>query len=165
MTSAKSLKPFLTMWTCLRSYGWRCCCEAFHQVSTINFKQLSNHWERKSGSESSSFANKATRAAWSCVWNRKVNLAWELSAPPKFFPQFCSGSRIQKKTWPRSIERSSCYSWGRNAAMALVLANDEKDYQIQPTASTPAVDTSSWPLLLKNYDKREFLSFSVRATS
>ncbi|CAF9922994.1 MAG: centromere/microtubule-binding protein cbf5 [Gomphillus americanus] len=37
--------------------------------------------------------------------------------------------------------------------MALVLANDEKDYQIQPTASTPAVDTSSWPLLLKNYDK------------
>ena len=49
--------------------------------------------------------------------------------------------------------------------MALVLANDEKDYQIQPTASTPAVDTSSWPLLLKNYDKREFLSFSVRATS
>lgn len=31
------------------------------------------------------------------------------------------------------------------------------DYAIKPTAVTPSVDTSSWPLLLKNYDKREFL--------
>ncbi|KAI0408035.1 pseudouridine synthase [Xylaria palmicola] len=27
------------------------------------------------------------------------------------------------------------------------------DYSIKPTAVTPAVDTSTWPLLLKNYDK------------
>ena len=27
------------------------------------------------------------------------------------------------------------------------------DYTIKPQSSTPALDTSSWPLLLKNYDK------------
>jgi len=35
----------------------------------------------------------------------------------------------------------------------MVLANDEADYAIKPEASTPALDTSSWPLLLKGYDK------------
>lgn len=29
------------------------------------------------------------------------------------------------------------------------------EYTIKPQAVTPAVDTSQWPLLLKNYDKRE----------
>lgn len=42
--------------------------------------------------------------------------------------------------------------------MALVLGNDEKDYAIKPEASTPALDTSTWPLLLKNYDKRKFFA-------
>ena len=42
--------------------------------------------------------------------------------------------------------------------MALVLANDEADYSIKPEAVTPALDTSSWPLLLKSYDKRTSLS-------
>lgn len=40
--------------------------------------------------------------------------------------------------------------------MALILANDEADYAIKPEATTPALDTSTWPLLLKNYDKRKF---------
>ena len=31
----------------------------------------------------------------------------------------------------------------------------EEEHTIKPQAVTPAVDTSSWPLLLKNYDKRE----------
>lgn len=31
----------------------------------------------------------------------------------------------------------------------------EEEYTIKPQAVTPAIDTSSWPLLLKNYDKRE----------
>lgn len=31
----------------------------------------------------------------------------------------------------------------------------EEEYSIKPQAVTPAIDTSSWPLLLKNYDKRE----------
>jgi H/ACA ribonucleoprotein complex subunit 4 len=39
--------------------------------------------------------------------------------------------------------------------MALVLANDEKDYAIKPEASSLPVDTSTWPLLLKDYNKRE----------
>jgi H/ACA ribonucleoprotein complex subunit 4 len=33
----------------------------------------------------------------------------------------------------------------------------EEEYAIKPQAVTPAIDTSSWPLLLKNYDKRKFL--------
>lgn len=31
----------------------------------------------------------------------------------------------------------------------------EEDYSIKPQAVTPSLDTSDWPLLLKNYDKRE----------
>jgi hypothetical protein len=30
----------------------------------------------------------------------------------------------------------------------------EDEYSIKPQAVTPALDTSNWPLLLKNYDKR-----------
>jgi H/ACA ribonucleoprotein complex subunit 4 len=38
--------------------------------------------------------------------------------------------------------------------MAMVVAQKETgtDYTIKPEAITPAVDTSSWPLLLKNYN-------------
>jgi H/ACA ribonucleoprotein complex subunit 4 len=39
--------------------------------------------------------------------------------------------------------------------MAMVVSQKEVDYSIKPEAVTPAVDTSTWPLLLKNYDKRE----------
>ena len=42
--------------------------------------------------------------------------------------------------------------------MTMILDNGEKDYSIKPEASTPALDTSSWPLLLKNYNKREIVS-------
>jgi hypothetical protein len=37
--------------------------------------------------------------------------------------------------------------------MAMVISQKEVDYSIKPEAVTPAVDTSTWPLLLKNYDK------------
>ncbi len=40
--------------------------------------------------------------------------------------------------------------------MATVVAKqeaDEEEYTIKPQASTPAVDTSEWPLLLKDYNK------------
>lgn len=33
---------------------------------------------------------------------------------------------------------------------------EEEEQVIKPQAVTPAVDTSTWPLLLKNYDKRAF---------
>ena len=39
--------------------------------------------------------------------------------------------------------------------MAMVLTNDEADYSIKPENSTPALDTTAWPLLLKGYDKRK----------
>lgn len=29
----------------------------------------------------------------------------------------------------------------------------EEDFTIKPEAVAPAIDTSNWPLLLKNYDK------------
>jgi hypothetical protein len=35
------------------------------------------------------------------------------------------------------------------------------DYSIKPEAVAPAVDTSTWPLLLKNYDKREFQAWQI----
>ena len=39
--------------------------------------------------------------------------------------------------------------------MALVKKqHDEDDQIIKPEAVTPALDTSSWPLLLKNWDQR-----------
>lgn len=34
----------------------------------------------------------------------------------------------------------------------------EEDYSIKPQAVTPSLDTSNWPLLLKNYDKRESMA-------
>jgi hypothetical protein len=39
------------------------------------------------------------------------------------------------------------------AAMALVQTNPDA-YVIKPEAVAPAIDTSSWPLLLKNYSDR-----------
>lgn len=41
--------------------------------------------------------------------------------------------------------------------MALVKkekAGEEVDYTIKPEAITPKVDTSEWPLLLRNWDQR-----------
>ena len=35
----------------------------------------------------------------------------------------------------------------------MVVSKDETDYTIKPEAATPLVDTSSWPLLLKDYNK------------
>lgn len=37
--------------------------------------------------------------------------------------------------------------------MAIAVKQNEVDYSIKPEAVTPAVDSSSWPLLLKNYEK------------
>ena len=42
-------------------------------------------------------------------------------------------------------------------AMDVAKKGGDEDYSIKPEAVTPAVDTSTWPLLLKNCDKREFL--------
>jgi len=37
--------------------------------------------------------------------------------------------------------------------MALVKKQEEDEYTIKPEAVTPTVDTSGWPLLLKNWDQ------------
>ncbi|KAF4489854.1 H/ACA ribonucleoprotein complex subunit cbf5 [Colletotrichum fructicola Nara gc5] len=41
-------------------------------------------------------------------------------------------------------------------AMEIVKASEEEEFAIKPQAAVPQLDTSSWPLLLKNYDKRKF---------
>jgi hypothetical protein len=33
---------------------------------------------------------------------------------------------------------------------------DKGDFSIKPENATPAISAADWPLLLKNYDKREF---------
>jgi H/ACA ribonucleoprotein complex subunit 4 len=38
--------------------------------------------------------------------------------------------------------------------MDVVKKVEEEEYSIKPQAVTPTIDTSSWPLLLKNYDQR-----------
>lgn len=35
-----------------------------------------------------------------------------------------------------------------------LIKSKEDEHVIQPQSTTPAADTSDWPLLLKNYDKR-----------
>ena len=48
---------------------------------------------------------------------------------------------------------------GEEEEMALVKQADAEgeDMIIKPEAVTPAVDTSGWPLLLRNWDQREYL--------
>jgi hypothetical protein len=40
------------------------------------------------------------------------------------------------------------------ADKVLAIRAQEEEHVIKPQASKPATDTSDWPLLLKNYDKR-----------
>ena len=44
-----------------------------------------------------------------------------------------------------------------------VVKKTEEEHIIKPQAVTPAIDTSTWPLLLKNYDKRTFFGSSPMA--
>lgn len=45
-----------------------------------------------------------------------------------------------------------------------IVRKDEADdeYTIKPQSSAPAVDTSTWPLLLKNYEKRMSIGGAIR---
>ena len=43
---------------------------------------------------------------------------------------------------------------GSRVKMALIVTKEEEaDYTIKPESTTPVIDTSSWPLLLKNYNR------------
>jgi hypothetical protein len=56
----------------------------------------------------------------------------------------------------RAAERpSSSFVFLAKMTMEIVKRNkgEEEDFAIKPQAVAPALDTSSWPLLLKNYDK------------
>ncbi|EEY14087.1 centromere/microtubule-binding protein CBF5 [Verticillium alfalfae VaMs.102] len=47
--------------------------------------------------------------------------------------------------------------------MEIVKHGEEEEYSIKPQAATPQLDTSSWPLLLKNYDKRNPLKRDIKS--
>jgi H/ACA ribonucleoprotein complex subunit 4 len=38
--------------------------------------------------------------------------------------------------------------------MTMEVVRKEEEHVIKPQAVAPAIDTSQWPLLLKNYEKR-----------
>ena len=51
--------------------------------------------------------------------------------------------------------------------MALVkqAGDDGEELIIKPEAVTPAVDTSGWPLLLRNWDQCEYLDYFLDSNS
>lgn len=53
---------------------------------------------------------------------------------------------------------SSNYASPKMADVKGTSSNQEDEFAIKPQAVTPALDTSNWPLLLKNYDKRTMVS-------
>ncbi|OBR11973.1 TruB family pseudouridylate synthase [Colletotrichum higginsianum IMI 349063] len=48
-------------------------------------------------------------------------------------------------------------------AMEIVKHSEEEEFAIKPQASVPHLDTSNWPLLLKNYDKRNPLKRDIKS--
>jgi hypothetical protein len=48
--------------------------------------------------------------------------------------------------------------------MAVALSKENADFSIKPEAITPSIPTSEWPLLLKNYDKRETILHNCGCT-
>jgi hypothetical protein len=47
------------------------------------------------------------------------------------------------------------FKMSKDVAVVKKTTTEEEEYTIKPQATTPSLDTSEWPLLLKNYDKRE----------
>jgi hypothetical protein len=37
------------------------------------------------------------------------------------------------------------------------------EFAVKPQATAPAIDASEWPLLLKDYDKREYATMETQA--
>jgi len=48
-----------------------------------------------------------------------------------------------------------------SAAMALVPVQQETEYLIKPENVTPTINYGDWPLLLKNWNQREYYSISL----
>lgn len=76
----------------------------------------------------------------------------------RFFPP------VAKKHLPRFTRYITQFPKGnynpfkmsKEVAVVKKTTTEEEEYTIKPQATTPSLDTSQWPLLLKNYDKREF---------
>ena len=71
-----------------------------------------------------------------------------------FFRDREKGRNNTAQPTTRQIPRNPRYLF--KMAMVVAKNGEEKDYSIKPEAVTPTLDTSTWPLLLKNYDKREY---------
>jgi hypothetical protein len=49
--------------------------------------------------------------------------------------------------------------------MTITPAKEDIDFSIKPELITPSIPTSEWPLLLKNYDKRQFRDLPATSDS
>lgn len=47
--------------------------------------------------------------------------------------------------------------------MALLKQDDGEEKIIKPDATTPAIDTSGWPLLLRNWDQCKFRTLFLKS--
>jgi hypothetical protein len=50
-----------------------------------------------------------------------------------------------------------------NRATMASMQEKNLEFAIQPQAAAPAIDASEWPLLLKDYDKREYAMMETQA--
>lgn len=68
----------------------------------------------------------------------------------------CNITGKSKKAFHKRAKHETINMGGNKDALALARRDEEVDeeFSIKPEQVTPALDTSSWPLLLKNYDKR-----------
>jgi len=91
----------------------------------------------------------------SCGFARNFDLAAPHSRRPKFFgapsasfsPQ--PPRRIAQQTFQIASKRPN-----DNMADVKKAQDEDMDYTIEPEANATGPDTSDWPLLLKNWDKR-----------
>ena len=84
---------------------------------------------------------------------------WKL-APHLYRTQLRTNDRAKslpsQQPGPRDVIERDKHLKQKDITMTMEVAKQADDeYAIKPQAATPAIDTSSWPLLLKNYDKRE----------
>ncbi|KAI4365119.1 hypothetical protein MLD38_021137 [Melastoma candidum] len=82
---------------------------------------------------------------------------WENSAELKPYSWLSSSSSSSSFTAPMGKSKNSSKDTEDDAVdpkLVVTVGDDDRvDYAIKPQSFTPAVDTSQWPILLKNYDR------------
>lgn len=96
------------------------------------------------------------------MWSENAEVEAAMHGPP-FVPSSAGAPRPLAKLSPGKSSKNfklasqsiviAPSAPATTAAMALVQTNPDA-YVIKPESAAPAIDTSSWPLLLKNYSDR-----------